>query len=99
MTDAILVLNAGSSSLKFSLFTAQDAEPARVVGGEVGGIFTAPVFVARDAAGQTVGEKSWETGARLGHEGALAHIIAWLPTRYGHAHHLSAVGHRVYSRC
>jgi len=95
MTDAILVLNAGSSSLKFSLFTAQDAEPALVVGGQVGGIFTAPVFVARDAAGQTVGEKSWETGARLGHEGALAHIIAWLPTRYGHDHRLTAVGHRV----
>jgi acetate kinase len=96
MTDAILVLNAGSSSLKFSLFTAQAAEPALVVGGQVGGIFTAPAFVARDAAGQTVGEKSWETGAQLGHDGRARHYhrvaadaITATTTR------LAAVGHRV----
>jgi acetate kinase len=95
MTGAILVLNAGSSSLKFSLFAAGRGELALVAGGQVSGIFTAPVFLARDAAGQPVGEKRWETGDRIGHEGALAHLVDWLRKGYGGDHRLAAVGHRV----
>jgi acetate kinase len=95
MTNAILVLNAGSSSLKFSVFAARGAELALVVGGQIGGIFTAPVFLARDAAGQPVGEKRWDTGDRIGHDGALAHLVDWLRTRYGRDYRLAAVGHRV----
>ena len=93
--DAILVLNAGSSSLKFSLFTAHDAAPSPLVGGQVGGIFTTPVFIARDPAGQTVGEKRWHAGEAIGHPGALAHLVDWLRTQYGRDHRLAAVGHRV----
>src|SRR6185369_5544063 len=93
MTDAILVLNAGSSSLKFSLFAG--AELALVAGGQVGGIFTAPVFVAKDAGGRAIAEKSWRRGEKLGHEGALAHLVGWLRTQYGRDHRLAAVGHRV----
>ena len=95
MTDAILVLNAGSSSIKFSLFAARDAQLALVVGGQVSGIFTAPAFVAKDGAGQQVGEQRWEAGAGFGHDPALAHIIDWIRTRYGGDHRLAAVGHRV----
>ena len=70
--DAILVLNAGSSSLKFSLFTAHDAAPSPLVGGQVGGIFTTPVFIAKDPAGQTVGEKRWGAGEAIGHRARWA---------------------------
>ena len=95
MTSAILVLNAGSSSLKFSVFAAGGAEPALVAGGQVGGIFTAPVFTARDAAGRPVAEKRWNPGDRIGHDGALAHLVDWLREKYGRDHRLAAVGHRV----
>jgi len=95
MTDTILVLNAGSSSVKFSLFDERDSELALVAGGQVEGVFTNPVFHARDAAGQTVAERRWPTGSRLGHDGALAHITEWIQSQYARAHRLVAVGHRV----
>jgi acetate kinase len=95
MTDAILVLNAGSSSIKFSLFSRRGGELALVAGGQVEGLTTTPVFTARDGAGSPAGERRWPAGARLGHEGALAHITDWIKGRYGSDHRLAAVGHRV----
>src|SRR5262245_16396163 len=96
MTDGILVVNAGSSSVKFSVFSGGGAgEPALIVGGQVGGLGTEPVFVARDAARKTVGEKRWGAGAALSHDGALAHIVDWVKERYGGTGQLAAVGHRV----
>jgi acetate kinase len=95
-TDAVLVLNAGSSSIKFSLFAqAREAELALVAHGQVEGIYTAPHFVARDAAGQPAGEKRWEAGTKLDHDQALAHIVDWLKAAHGGDHRLAAVGHRV----
>jgi acetate kinase len=93
MTDAILVLNAGSSSLKFSVF-AGIRELALVGGGQISGLLATPVFVAKDAAGRTIAEKRWEGGG-LGHERALAHVVDWVRTKYGADHQLVAVGHRV----
>ena len=52
MTDAVLVLNAGSSSIKFSLFAARRDELALIAGGQIARLHTAPHFVARDAAGK-----------------------------------------------
>ncbi len=95
MTDSILVLNAGSSSIKFSLFAKREADLALVAHGQVEGIYTEPHFTATDAAGQPVGETRWAAGAMLGHDGALAHIIDWLKAAYGGDHRLAAVGHRV----
>jgi acetate kinase len=95
VTDAILVLNAGSSSIKFSLFAVHDARLAPVVGGQVSGIYSAPAFVAKDAAGQQIVEQRWEVGAGLEHDAALAHIVDWTRTHTGGAHRLAAVGHRV----
>ena len=95
MTDAILVLNAGSSSIKFSLFAEWRGQLALAAGGQVEGIYTAPHFVAKDAAGKPAAEKRWEAGATLGHDGALAHIIDWLKAAHGAEHRLAAVGHRV----
>jgi len=65
MADAILVLNAGSSSIKFSLFTIADDQLALNVRGQVEGLYTAPKFSAKDAAGAVAGERSWDSGTRL----------------------------------
>ena len=48
MTQAIAVLNAGSSSLKFSLFAERDGMLDPVLSGQIEGLLTAPRFVARD---------------------------------------------------
>jgi acetate kinase len=95
MTDTILVLNAGSSSIKFSLFAEAGAEPAVVARGQLEGIDTSPHFIAQDAAGQTVSEQRWAQGTRLGHNGAVAHIGDWLQATYAAQYQLAAVGHRV----
>jgi acetate kinase len=95
MSDAIVVLNAGSSSIKFSLFAEASADLDLVARGQVEGIYTAPNFVAKDAAGKMAGEKRWEAGTKLGHDGALTHVLDWLKTTYASEHRLVAVGHRV----
>ena len=45
MADAIAVLNAGSSSLKFSVFALQGEGTTLVVRGQAEGLFTSPRFV------------------------------------------------------
>lgn len=94
MADAIVVLNAGSSSLKFSLFVARGADLELQLRGQIEGLFTAPRFVAKDAAGSVVAEKSWGEGAKLGHEGALDHLLGVLHERNA-GDRLIGVGHRV----
>jgi acetate kinase len=91
---AIAVLNAGSSSVKFSLFHERGAELELRLRGQCEAIFSRPHFVARDAAGATLAEKTWDEGTQLGHEGALAHLMAFL-RRHAGAAKLVGVGHRV----
>jgi acetate kinase len=94
MTDAIAVLNAGSSSLKFSVFAERGDAFEPIARGQAEGLYTAPRFVARDGAGALLDEKAWGEGVELGHGGALDHLVAFL--RAGFAdHRLVGVGHRV----
>ncbi|HWH69704.1 MAG TPA: acetate/propionate family kinase [Candidatus Sulfotelmatobacter sp.] len=94
MTDAILVLNAGSSSIKFSIFTAQTNALALDVCGQIDRLFTAPHFVAKDLQGKVVSERSWPEGAQFGHDEAMEHLRLFLREELTHFH-LIGVGHRV----
>lgn len=93
MPDALLVLNAGSSSLKFSVFLAGDP-PQPVLRGQLEGLLTQPRFRARDATA-VVGEKEWPAGTRLGHQGAIEFLFAWSRDGVFGGHRIVAVGHRV----
>ncbi len=94
MTNAILVLNAGSSSIKFSLFAERGQDLLAVASGQVEGIGTSPRFGAKDADGEPAGDKRWPDGETVGHDGAFLQIVDWLRARGGD-HHVAAVGHRV----
>jgi acetate kinase len=94
MSDAILVVNAGSSSIKFSLFLEQGEALDLLLGGQIEGLYTAARFKARDAAGAVVSERQWAAGEPLGHDGAVMHLADFLRVQLG-AHRLAAVGHRV----
>ncbi len=94
MSEAIAVLNAGSSSLKFSVYAERDGALELVMRGQAEGLYTSPQFVAKDAAGTVVGEKSWGDGVKLGHEDALLHLVAFLRAELAE-HRLASVGHRV----
>jgi acetate kinase len=93
MADALLVLNAGSSSLKFSVFGGQESLTQRFRG-QVEGLLTAPRFLARDATGVVVEEKRWSEGTQVGHSEAIEFLFDWGRTALGE-HRIVAAGHRV----
>ena len=92
--DAIVVINAGSSSVKFSVFVERGGALDLLLHGQVQALFDRPRFIARDADGNTLAEKNWDAGTQLGHDGALAHLLEFLSARSGGAR-LLGVGHRV----
>jgi acetate kinase len=92
--QAIVVINAGSSSVKFSVFFRNTGTLDLRIRGQIEALFSAPRFVARDASGITVSEKSWPDGTKLGHEGALGHLFEFLRGRADGVK-LIGVGHRV----
>ena len=92
--DAITVVNAGSSSLKFSLFAVRGNALELTVHGQAEGLYTAPRFVAKDAPGRVLDEKSWPDGIALGHDGALDHLLAFMRGQLANQR-LVGVGHRV----
>jgi acetate kinase len=94
MSEAILVLNAGSSSIKFLVFAVRRDRLAPEIRGQIEGIYTAPRFVARDDKGHVMAEKAWSDGSKLGHDGAIAHLSDFLKSRAGPLL-LTAVGHRI----
>lgn len=95
MNDTILVINAGSSSIKFSVFGIAGDRLDLLVKGQVEGIGTAPRFVAWDRAGTVLTEAEWEPVADgQGHANAFDILSAWLREHLDGAN-LLAVGHRV----
>jgi acetate kinase len=93
MPDALLVLNAGSSSLKFSVFRNGDP-PRLLLRGQIDGLLTQPQFLARTAT-KLVGAKTWKRGTRLGHRGAVEFLLDWGRGEVVGDRRISAVGHRV----
>jgi acetate kinase len=94
VADAIAVVNAGSSSIKFSLFAEADGGLDLKARGQVEGIYTEPHFIAKNSAGALLAEESWGDGVKLGHDGALDHLIGFVRGEFGQLR-LAGVGHRV----
>jgi acetate kinase len=92
MPDAILVLNAGSSSLKFSLYALADGAPVLEQHGQLEGLTTATHFVASAPDGAPLAEQSFKRA--LGHDEALTFLLGHLRGTLA-ARTLRAVGHRV----
>lgn len=94
MAGRLLVLNAGSSSLKFCLYGALPGGTWQMeVRGQVEGIGTAPRFKVRDAAGGTLVDET--LAQTVGDDrAALAVLTGWLQGAHAGARILG-VGHRV----
>jgi acetate kinase len=93
MTNAILTLNAGSSSLKFSLFEAAGGGLTRRADGGVTGIGDSPRFQAR-VGGELVAERGAPDGGGQDHEAFLDEILRFAEAQLGDDR-LAAVGHRI----
>lgn len=95
MRDGILVINAGSSSIKFSLYVSENGDGIHLSSkGQVEGIHVAPRFEAKDPGGERIADHKWEHGARLSHEVLLEYLIRWVEEHLDGAT-LRAAGHRV----
>jgi len=91
---AVLVLNAGSSSLKFTVYAKPGAEEGEVAAsGQVEGIGTAPRFTVKDASGAQVVDEKLDATVKDARS-ALDSLSQWWRARFGGARVL-AVGHRV----
>jgi acetate kinase len=93
MTDYAIVLNAGSSSLKFSIYRHSNGAWNVEVRGQVDGIGSTPRFSAKDAAGTRLADAQLEHG--VDGRGAFDALAAWLRSRYGGDARVLGVGHRV----
>jgi acetate kinase len=95
MSQAILSLNAGSSSIKFAIHDVADlGSGQRVAHGQIEGIGSAPYFAARDADGVLLTEYRWAAGSALAHEALLTPLLGWITSHLG-TESLAAVGHRI----
>src|SRR5688572_32492947 len=95
MSEVIVVLNAGSSSLKFSVYAVDHRRLKLSVRGQVEGVGTSPRFKARDPEGHIVAESSPEGGRSFGQREAFAFLLEWLRGHGQPGAKIMAVGHRV----
>lgn len=93
MANAQIVLNSGSSSLKFSVFLIEEA-PALLISGQIEGLATHPHFKAKDLHGVIIGERTWSPDASLTHQDAVDFLFAWGQDAL-EGHRVVEAGHRV----
>jgi acetate kinase len=92
--EAVLVVNAGSSSVKFSLYAdaRDDARPR--LRGQIEGLQGSPTFIVKDADDRVVHDERWSDATALIHGDAITRLLEFLDRERGAAP-LGAVGHRV----
>lgn len=93
--DASLVINAGSSSIKFCVYLDDSAHTLALKGQLDGlGVGITPHFIARDGSGKTLADESWPP-VEVGKQSALlGRLLAWIESHLSGAR-LAAAGHRV----
>lgn len=92
---AVVSLNSGSSSIKFALYTLDDArQPQLSARGKIDGIGISPHLSARTAGGEVILARDWRGEAGLTHAQLLEHLFDW---SVGHLdqHEVIAIGHRI----
>lgn len=91
--DAIAVFNAGSSSVRFSLYRVGPAcEPQPLAEGMVEALGQSPRLSARGSQGERLIDSHWNPSAS--HEDVIADLVAWISAHLGEDT-LRAAGHRI----
>ncbi|MBK5264239.1 MAG: acetate/propionate family kinase [Alphaproteobacteria bacterium] len=88
---SILIVNGGSSSIKFAVF---GADLLSLLHGKIAGIGTHPHFTAKRADGSLLADRDWGEGATITIDALVARLSRWLVDHLGDTD-LSAIGHRV----
>lgn len=95
MTDTILVVNSGSSSIKFQLFSVTPRNELRPsVKGQVEGVRTRPRLAAHDGDGNPLADQEWPASEIDTIPKAWDQAVAFLRSQIG-GRMPAAIGHRV----
>lgn len=95
MSQTLLTLNAGSSSVKFGLYDLDANQLRELVHGQVEGINVEPHFVMKGAAGEKITDQRWDKGqGPANHADCLKLFLDWLSANKAGTE-IVAVGHRV----
>ena len=79
MSEAIVVFNAGSTSLKFAAYRVDAARSLPLVcRGRIDSLQGDPHFVVKDAAGKPLDTHEWGDDHTIDHRTALHFVITWL---------------------
>jgi acetate kinase len=94
VTETILVVNAGSSSIKFQLFSVSAVDRLdRLLKGQIEGVGVKPHLIARAVAGDTVIDETWSPAEVKDVPAALEKVVGFLRAHIGNLP--AAIGHRV----
>ena len=95
MANAIIVVNSGSTSLKFGAYTMDATGPAPLLcRGQIDAMQGDPHFVAKDPAGKPLDTHAWGQGHAIDHKTALHFVVTWLEANLAEMK-VVAAGHRV----
>ncbi|RZI47250.1 acetate/propionate family kinase [Rickettsiales endosymbiont of Peranema trichophorum] len=90
---SILVINAGSSSIKFSVFVVHEAKLALLYHGEIDSVLHSPIFEVFDAHKVQVHNATLSSSD---HQGALNELLTWVnDTLAADGGKLIGIGHRI----
>ena len=79
MSEAIIVFNAGSTSVKFGAYeVAGKGTLTPISHGEVSDMQTDPQFVAKNSAGKPLDAHEFGKGRAIDHRTALHFVVTWL---------------------
>jgi len=95
MNQALVVFNAGSTSLKFGAYGMDSpGSPPLLCRGRIDSMQGDPHFVVLNSAGKPWDAHEWGEGHAIDHKAALQFVIAWLEANLGEVK-VAAAGHRV----
>lgn len=94
MKSAILIINSGSSSIKFSLFVEEPNCLSLHWRGQIDGIGVRPQFQVKNSFNEGIEDQLWDQSDKLNHEFFMKFLIEWLRLNLNNIKVVSA-GHRV----
>jgi len=95
MANAIIVVNAGSTSLKFAVYAMDKTDVLPLLcHGQIDNMRDAPHFVAKNPDGKPLDTHDWGEEQPIDHKTALQFVITWLESNIADLK-VVAAGHRV----
>ena len=95
MSEAIVVVNAGSTSVKFGAYAVDGSKALPLLcRGQIDSMENSPHFVVTNAAGKPLGAHEWGKHRAIDHKAAQHFVITWLEANLGDSK-IIAAGHRI----